>query len=83
MLITMPELPKQPCVVCGGTGIEIDHTAVGNKFKALRLDYGISQRLIAKRMGFSAAYLADLEHGTRKWSPRLIEMYEHALAKGA
>lgn len=83
MLITMPELPKKPCTICGGTGLEIDHAAVGYKFKALRLDYGINQKLIAKRMGFSPAYIADLEHGTRNWSPRLIEMYEHALAIGA
>lgn len=40
-----------------------------------RKKFGLSQGELSRRLGFSAAYLSDLEGGKRKWRQELIDKY--------
>jgi ribosome-binding protein aMBF1 (putative translation factor) len=52
---------------------------MGKAAKKQREDAGISLREMAKRMGYSAFYLYDLERGHRGWSEKLVEKFNKAL----
>lgn len=61
------------CKKCGGTGFVPNQVALGNRMRALRGNESL--RDFAKKTGYSAAYLCDLENGKRRWTDRLILMY--------
>lgn len=51
-------------------------SALGSRLRAERETCGISVRDIARRMGLSVVYVADLERGLRLWSrPRVLSYY--------
>ena len=54
--------------------------AYGAEMLALRLSKGVKQAALADKMGFSAAYISDLEKGKRNWTDRLTGIYKTALA---
>lgn len=62
------------CSCCGGTGKrdEIDGAAL----RAVRVKVGVSVWQLAKQLGFSAAYLSDIELGKRGCSARIEQVYE-------
>lgn len=66
------------CQCCGGSGQEIDHKSVGVEMRALRLKANFTQEAVAKEMGYTGAYICDLEKGRRYWTPALIEIYKRA-----
>jgi predicted transcriptional regulator len=69
----------RPCERCGGSG-EIENAAYrGQEMRKLRETARLSLRKVAELMGFSAAYVSDLELGRREWSPKLIQAYQKAL----
>lgn len=67
------------CRYCSGTGKEIDSVSVGNEMLALRKAKDVKQCNVAEFMGYSAAYISDLEKGKRGWSDRLIASYKSAI----
>ena len=66
----------KPCRCCGGTGDEIDNVAVGIDMRWKRKASGMSLRAMANGLGFTSAYLSDLENGKRNWRKSLIDYYE-------
>jgi len=70
------------CPRCGGTGKIKDDKIIGENCKKLRNECGKSLREVGKKMGFSASYICDLEHGRRIWSSNLVESYHKALLNG-
>ncbi len=68
-----------PCDVCGGTGRVPDQTTLGKQLRRRRELKHVTLRAHAIRMGISAAYLCDLEHGRRVWKRPLLDSYKSAL----
>lgn len=66
-------------VPCTKSIVLIDSGPTGKKARALRIDAGITLRKFAERMGFTPAYVSDLELGRRAWSERMVDKYERAL----
>lgn len=60
------------CPTCRGTGTVEDQAAIGAKMRALRTKNGITLREMAGRLGFSPAYISDLERGRRQWREELM-----------
>lgn len=69
-------MKTKPCHCCNGTGTEMDHAAIGKRCRDIRVGNKISLRELARQLGYSAAYLSDLEKGKRNWRRELIEKYE-------
>lgn len=69
-----------PCSACEGTGHLFDDARLGAVLQRERQGHGLTQQRVAKALGFSAAYLRDLEYGRRKWSHNLASRYLAALA---
>ncbi len=46
---------------------KIDHVAAGAAMRAMREKKKVSLRAVATRLGFSPAYVSDLELGKRNW----------------
>jgi predicted transcriptional regulator len=67
------------CSHCGGTGREIDPFLFGQQMRRLRKAASLSLREVARRAGFSAPYISDLEHGRRAWSENAVMKYQEAL----
>ena len=44
--------------------------------RAIRRESGVSLRDAAKRLGFTAAYLCDIEKGRRNALPHIVKGYE-------
>jgi len=70
---------QRACHCCSGSGKEIDPRAVGAEMVALRLKSHITQKAVADRMKFTAAYISDLEKGKRLWRGELMELYQKAV----
>ena len=68
-------LPKRTCPQCGGSGKVCDPAQIGARLRHERELVGITGREMARRMGYSAMYLCDLEHGRRDWKANLINSY--------
>jgi len=69
------DVPGKVCPRCNGTGKLADDKLTGARMRAMREELGLSGREVARRMGFSAAYVCDLELGRRIWSTKVIESY--------
>lgn len=59
---------------------QIDHAATGARARAIRLRSGRTLRWTATKLGFSAAFLSDLERGKRNWNAKLLKRFERAIA---
>ncbi len=60
------------CDKCNGTGQIPDDRRLGREMREMRQAAGITARKVAKAMGISPAHLSDMEHGRRRWMPRLV-----------
>ena len=69
----------KPCSRCQGSGWVIDPIFQGHAMRQLRLRQKVTLRTVASRMGFSPAYVSDLELGRRNWNDGLMVAYEQAL----
>lgn len=67
------------CPHCGGSGKCLDDKRVGRHLRDARTGRQITLREVARRMGFSAAYLSDLELGRRGWDAELVKNYFAAI----
>ncbi len=58
------------CRHCEGSGrsSDIDHQRVGLWIQGYRRRALLTLREVASRIGCSASYLSDLEHGRRNWN---------------
>lgn len=63
------------CPRCSGAGWIPD----GNEIREYRVNAGLPMRAVAKQMGVSISYVADLELGRRKWSQDLGQRYLDAV----
>ena len=63
------------------TTSEIDHVATGAKMSFLRRAAGMTMREMARRIGVSAGYLCDLEHGRRHWGKERLKGYATELLR--
>lgn len=57
-----------------------DNEATGRLFRQCRTELGISIRRLAKRIGWSAAYLSYLELGRRNWTEGAADKIRAAMA---
>jgi transcriptional regulator with XRE-family HTH domain len=64
------------CPRCGGTGVLLRY---GDELRAARQRAGLSLREVARRLGFTASYLCDLELDRRNCSFVLRGRYLKAL----
>lgn len=71
----MESLLYEPCPHCGGNGVMPKADSLRTKRKKARR--GLIET--AERMGISAPYLCDLEHGRRTWNMELVERFNKAL----
>lgn len=77
----LKSIPFKPCGYCGGSGQCLDDVAIGMALRAKREAAEISGREIAKRLGYSAAYLSDMELGRRRWNGAKVKSYLESIAK--
>lgn len=63
------------CKRCNGTGEE----ARPSHLQAMRIDSGLSQKQMAKKMAISASFMCDLENGKRTWTAKLLTRFNKAL----
>ena len=56
-----------------------DHEATGRTAQERRWSMGVGLRELARRMGLSASYVCDLEHGRRAWNEDRIRRYVDGL----
>lgn len=61
--------------------VVIDNLKAGEEIRREREVANISLRTLAKRMGFSAAYLSDMERGRRNWSNARFEKAANLIEK--
>lgn len=73
---------KKPCQKCNGTGFEPDPTTIGQTMRKIRSESGLSLRLVAGRMGYSAAYLSDMELGRRLFGAMQQKKFKEAISYG-
>lgn len=59
--------------------MEIDSKATGKLARDARIKQGISLRKMAGRMGFSSAFLSDLELGRRNWTEEHVQTFNQVL----
>lgn len=62
---------------------QADHVEAGRLIRKLRRKHGVSLRTLAKRMGFSAPFISDLERGRRNWTPETFNDAAKAITKTA
>lgn len=53
----------------------IDHKVTGALMREARIRSGISLREMARRLGYSAPFVSDLELGRRNWTEELEAKY--------
>lgn len=51
----------------------VDDARTGEVVRQERLKAGISLRTLASRVGWSPAYMSDLENGKRKWTQKKVD----------
>lgn len=76
-----PAPPAPSCVYKTVTTRVIDHEYTSRKMSIARLAAGLSIREMGRRLGFSGAYVSDLEKNRRKWSEELAARFIKALNK--
>ena len=59
--------------------MRVDAVATGERARKRRFARRITLREMARRCGWSAAYVSDLERGRRKWTERKAARYGAAL----
>jgi len=59
-----------------------DSTVVGLALRERRIELGISLREAARRAGWSAPYVSDLERGRREFGFHQIKKYTEAIERG-
>lgn len=69
----------RPCSHCKGSGRELDPHAVGWQMRSVREKAGKSLRHVADKLGYTAAYISDLERGNRPFTEEMIVRYKAAL----
>ena len=69
----MIELVEVKCKECGGKGTR--QVVLPESLKQARIAAGISMRSLAKRLGFTAPYLSDIENGRRRCTFEIEEAY--------
>jgi transcriptional regulator with XRE-family HTH domain len=64
-----------------GSDREIDdfYVTVGSKVRSMRINVGISQMMLAKRIGFTRSSVANLEAGRQRVALHLFVRIAHAL----
>jgi transcriptional regulator with XRE-family HTH domain len=60
----------------------IDHKKTGHAAKMLRVSKGLSQTLIAERIGVSQGLLSQLENGDTTWTEQRVIEFMAACEKG-
>lgn len=78
----LKSIPLKPCSHCGGSGRCLDDKAIGMALREKREGQEISGREIARRLGYSAAYLSDMELGRRCWNGEKVKRYLTVLSNG-
>lgn len=73
------KLTLKTCDHCGGTGKCLDNREVGMALRRERVREGIEGREMARRLGYSPAYLCDLELGRRGWNEKKVAAYLNKL----
>ena len=63
-----------------GHGARADPVSIGQAMRRLREGRGLTLRAMADRLGYSPAYISDLELGRRRWSPLLRKRYAREAA---
>jgi transcriptional regulator with XRE-family HTH domain len=67
------------CTCCHGTGLQLDHKAIGEELGELRKSKRKTLKEVAGVLGVTSSFLCDLEHGKRYWTPKRIAEFKLAL----
>lgn len=67
------------CPKCDGTGAVLDPRMIGARLRSEREGRKVTVTAVAGALGYTKAYISDLELGRRRWSPVLVERYRAAL----
>lgn len=67
-----PKWTKQPCPRCG----HAESIVNPGWLRSERQQAGLTLREMARRLGFSAPYISDIEHGRRAALPKIVAAYE-------
>jgi ribosome-binding protein aMBF1 (putative translation factor) len=70
------KLIKVHCPKCSTLVPRID----GRSLRAAREVRGVSLRTLAKKVGYSATYLSDIERNQRLVTPNMLLLYKQGLA---
>lgn len=62
-----------PCESCGGSG-KVEQGSYLRWWREQHL--GLSLRALAQKLGYSAAYICDVELGRRRVTPAIVEGYK-------
>lgn len=57
----------------------IDHAGTGSSARGARIKSGNSLRSVARKMGYTAPYVSDLERGRRNWTEEKLREYNDAV----
>ena len=60
---------------------EFNHTATGSAARSFRRSRNLSVREVARRLGYSAAFVSDLELGRRCWTREKVEAYNRVVQR--
>lgn len=69
------------CKRCGGAGVEPNQTEIAAYLSRERIRASVLQKDMAKALGISPQYLADLEKARRPWSADMRKRYSEELRK--
>lgn len=67
------------CPRCHGEGSVPDPVEVGAMMRDTRKGYGLSLSEVARRIGITAPFLADVEAGRRSFSPENVAKWKEAV----
>lgn len=76
----VPKMLKGACPHCGGDGRLVAVNPVW--LRTVRKTSGVLLRELARKAGFSAAFLCDVEHGRRNCNAKLMALYEELATEG-
>jgi hypothetical protein len=67
------------CCTCFGSGKLVNHRLTGDRMREKRKLAGVTAVLVARRCGWTPAYVSMLESGKKPWDTGRVEKYLTAL----
>lgn len=76
----MAEQTEAKCPYCGGSGVfSLQRATIGETIRARRVNAGMSQRNLAKKIGRSSGQVAAIETGRSDMPTKMLKPFAEAL----